>query len=183
MTADARLAASKVPGQQFVTPGLARRMICFVYEGVLLFGVLMAAGLLYASVTGQRNAMIGRHGLQAFLFVVLGLYFAWFWSHGGQTVAMKTWHIRLQCKDGTAVSPQRACARYVLSWAWFAPALALLWMTPADGLWPTLAIIVAGVLVYAALAWSNPDRQFWHDIACATRLVSAGPPKRQAVHG
>ena len=35
------------------------------------------------------------HGLQLFVFLVLGLYFSWFWSHGGQTVAMKTWHIRL----------------------------------------------------------------------------------------
>ena len=43
------------------------------------------------------------HGLQAFLFLVLGLYFAWFWSHGGQTVAMKTWHIRLLTHDGRPV--------------------------------------------------------------------------------
>jgi len=86
------------------TPGLARRMACFVYEGVLLFGVLMTAGLMYAGLTEQRNAMLGRHGLQAFLVSVLGVYFIWFWSHGGQTVAMKAWRIRLLRADGAPVA-------------------------------------------------------------------------------
>ena len=76
-------------------PGLARRIACFVYEGVLLFGVLMIAGYLYSTLTQQRHALSGLHGLQAFLFLVLGIYFVWFWSRGGQTVAMRTWHIRL----------------------------------------------------------------------------------------
>ena len=70
-------------------------MACFLYEGVLLFGVVMIAGYLFSSLTQQRNALVGRHGLQAFLFIVLGIYFVWFWSHGGQTVAMRAWHIRL----------------------------------------------------------------------------------------
>ena len=76
-------------------PGLRRRMAAFVYEGVLLFGVLMIAGLAYGLATQQRHALVGQHGLQLFLFVVLGLYLSWFWCHGGQTVAMKTWHVRL----------------------------------------------------------------------------------------
>ena len=50
----------------------------------------------------------GRHVLQAFLFVVLGIYFIWFWSHGGQTLAMKTWHIRLVDRDGGAAHARRA---------------------------------------------------------------------------
>ena len=60
----------------------------------------MMAGYLYGSLTQQRNALAGRHGLQAFLFLALAVYFVWFWSHGGQTVAMKTWHIRLVHADG-----------------------------------------------------------------------------------
>ncbi len=146
-------------------------MSCFVYEGVLLFGVLMAAGLLYAIVTGQRNAMVGRHGLQAFLFVVLGVYFSWFWTHGGQTLAMKTWRIRLVRADGALLSLPRAWLRYLLGWLWFAPALVWLWLEGATGLTPSLATLAAGVLIYAALAWMLPGRQFWHDVVCGTRLV------------
>ena len=76
-------------------PGVGRRLASFLYEGVLLFGVVMIAGYLYSSLTQQRHALQGTLGLQLFLFVVLGIYFVWFWSHGGQTVAMKTWHIRV----------------------------------------------------------------------------------------
>ena len=67
-------------------PSMSRRLAAFVYEGVLLFGVTMAAGYVYATLTQQRHALAGKAGLQAFLFVVLGIYFSWFWSRGGQTV-------------------------------------------------------------------------------------------------
>ena len=104
-------------------------MACFVYEGVLLFGVVMIAGYLFSSLTQQRHALTGRHGLQAFLFVILGIYFAWFWSHGGQTVAMKAWHIRLVDRDGKPVGERRALVRYLLSWLWFVPALLALMLS------------------------------------------------------
>ncbi len=146
-------------------------MACFVYEGVLLFGVLMTAGLLYAGITEQRNAMFGRHGLQAVLFVVIGLYFSWFWSHGGQTVAMKAWRVRLVCADGSPVSLGRAMARYLTSWLWFVPALLSLQLTEGAGTGMIFAILGVGVITYAGLALLHPDRQFWHDAVCGTRLT------------
>jgi uncharacterized RDD family membrane protein YckC len=135
----------------------------------------MAAGLLYAGLTGQRDAMVGRHGLQAFLFVVLGLYFTWFWSRGGQTVAMKTWRIRLLQVNGAPVPPRRALLRYLLSWLWFAPALLALWLGGATATGPILGTLCTGVLVYAGLIRFHPDRQFWHDVVCQTRLVQLPP--------
>ncbi|NBY27226.1 MAG: RDD family protein, partial [Betaproteobacteria bacterium] len=76
------------------TPSLWRRMACWAYEGMLLFGVLFIAGYLFGTLTQTRNAMDNRHGLQAFLFLIFGIYFVWLWSKG-QTLAMKTWNIRL----------------------------------------------------------------------------------------
>lgn len=163
-----------------VTPGLARRLACFVYEGVLLFGVVMVAGLLYGIVTQQRHALVGAPGLRIFLFVVIGAYFVFFWSRSGQTLAMQTWHIRLVTRDGRPVSRLRALARYLLAWLWFVPALAALGLAGLQGSAPALAAIVAGVLAYAGLAWLHPDRQYWHDAACGTRLVSWTPPPRHA---
>jgi uncharacterized RDD family membrane protein YckC len=147
-------------------------MASFVYEGVLLFGVLMIAGYLFSSLTQQRHALVGRHGLQAFLFVVLGVYFVWFWSHGGQTVAMKAWHIRLVTREGKPVSQARALARYVLCWLWFLPALLALYVSGLDGGSATFSLLSTGVIAYAALSRLHPDRQFWHDALCGTRLVS-----------
>ena len=156
-------------------PPLARRLASFVYEGVLLFGVLMIAGYLYSSLTQQRHALQGTAGLQAFLFLVLGIYFGWFWSHGGQTVAMKAWRIRLVAADGGPVSQPRAMARYLLGWLWFLPALASIRLAGLAGGGPVAAALLAGVVVYAGLVYLRPDRQFWHDVVCGTRLVGVPP--------
>ena len=91
-----------------LTPSLLRRLACFIYEGVLLFGVLMISGYLYASLTQQRHALEGRGGLMFFLFFVLGIYFVGFWTHGGQTVAMKAWHIRLVSTNGEPITLKKA---------------------------------------------------------------------------
>lgn len=153
-------------------------MACFVYEGVLLFGVVMIAGLFYGIVTRQTHALIGTAGLRAFMFAVLAVYFVYFWTRTGQTLAMQTWHIRLVTRDGQPVRPIRALCRYVLAWLWFVPALAAVWFSGLKGGWPVTAALVAGVLAYAAASWLHPQRQFWHDAVCGTRLISWKPPAR-----
>jgi uncharacterized RDD family membrane protein YckC len=168
-----------VPGA-LPTPGLLRRLACMLYEGVLLFGVVFFAGLIFGVGTGQRNAMIGQHALQAFLFVVLAIYFVGFWSSTGQTLPMQTWHIRLLTKDGARVSRTRAFARYLLAYLWFVPALLTVWLSGLAGrAGPLTAALCVGVVAYAALALLHPQRQFWHDAVCGTRLVT-WLPKRAA---
>lgn len=157
-------------------PGVGRRLACFTYEGVLLFGVLMVAGWLYSSLTQQRDAMVGRHGLQAFVFLALGIYFVWFWSHGGQTVAMKTWRIRLVTRDGGPVSQARALARYLLSWVWFVPALVGLGWAGTNDLASIFGALAAGIAAYAALSRLHPCGQFWHDAVCGTGLIAVDRP-------
>ena len=159
-------------------PSLQRRLLCLAYEGVLLFGVVMLAGLVYGLVTQQKHALAGSAGLKAFLFVVLGLYFTYFWSRSGQTLAMLTWHIKLVGPHATPVSPARAAARYLLCWLWFLPALAGVHFSGLQGAGPTLAVVAAGVLAYAALARMRPDQQFWHDAVCQTRLIACPAPHR-----
>ena len=161
-----------------MAPELRRRLAAFVYEGVLLFGVLMISGYLYSSLSQQRNALHGRHGLQAFLFIVLGIYFVWFWSHGGQTVAMKTWHIRLVAADGRPVREWRAMVRYLLSWLWFLPALAIAHAAGLRGLGPLFGAMAAGVFGFALLSLVLPQRQYPHDLLCGTRLVTHRPARR-----
>lgn len=152
-------------------PALRRRLAAFIYEGLLLFGVLMAAGLVYGVVTDQRHALKGSLGLQAFLFFVLGLYFVGFWVRQGQTLAMRTWRMQLVGLDGGRVRWQRAACRYVLAWLWFLPALAAVSLAGLKGAWPALGAISVGVLTYAMLAFLHPQRQFLHDVLCGTRLV------------
>jgi len=153
-------------------------LAAFLYEGVLLFGVLMIAGIAYSASTGLRDPDAqGTVGLRIFLFLVLGLYFGWFWSHGGQTVAMKAWHIRLTDAHGGPVAMPRALVRYVLSWLWFAPALLTAHLSGLKSGGSLCGIVVSGVLAYAALSRFSSERQFWHDMVCGTRLVDARPAK------
>lgn len=151
-------------------PRLSRRMACWLYEGLLMFGVVFIAGYLFGTLSQTRNAMDNRHALQAFLFVVFGIYFVWFWAKG-QTLAMKTWEIRVVDRAGQPLTQARALRRYVLSWLWFLPALAA--VSPYQLSAPeSLVIILGWVLVWAILSRFHPQRQFLHDALAGTRLIS-----------
>ncbi len=167
------------PAAELPAPALSRRMAAFVYEGILLFGVLMLAGGLYSVPTQQRHALHGTTGLQVVVFLVVGLYFSWFWSHGGQTVAMKAWRVKLVDAKGRPITAARAVLRYALCWLWFAPAwLAAYLAGLKDG--SMFGVMFAGVVAYAAISRLSPQRQFWHDIVCGTRLVDVRPSKTTA---
>ena len=169
-------------GSPASTPPLSRRLSAFLYEGVLLFGVLMISGLIYAGLTQMKHALQGTLGFQVFLFLVLGLYFVWFWTHGGQTVAMKAWHIRLVDAEGRAVTWQRASWRYLLSWLWFVPALVSMRSLGFHSGAAFFGALFAGVVTYALLTRLHPQRQFWHDAVCGTRLVTWRHPPRQRLN-
>jgi uncharacterized RDD family membrane protein YckC len=151
-------------------------MACWLYEGLLMFGVVFIAGYLFGTLSQTRNALDNRHALQAFLFVVFGIYFGWFWSRG-QTLAMKTWHIRIVDVQGMPISQARALLRYLLSWIWFLPALAIIApLQLAAG--ESLVLILGWVAVWAVLSRFHPRQQFWHDAWAGTQLISSLPMSR-----
>ena len=145
-------------------------MACWVYEGLLMFGVVFLAGYLFGTLSQTRNAMDNRHALQAFLFITFGIYFVWFWAKG-QTLAMKTWDIRVVDTDGNSITQQRALLRYALSWMWFLPPLVLSWALGLPG--KEGAVLALGwVAIWALMARFHPQKQFWHDAWAGTRLVA-----------
>lgn len=152
-------------------------MACWMYEGMLMFGVVFIAGYLFSTLSQTRNAMDNRHALQAFVFVIFGIYFVWFWAKG-QTLAMKTWHIRVVDVDGAPISQQRALLRYLLCWLWFLPPLLLTWLQGLPGL--EGAVLTLGwVAIWAILARFHPQRQFWHDAWAGTRLITSVTPAKE----
>lgn len=149
-------------------------MACWLYEGMLMFGVVFIAGYLFSTLTQTRHALDNRHLQQGFLFVVAGIYFTWFWAKG-QTLAMKTWHIRALDRQGRALTQAHALLRYALSWLWFLPPLAVGGALALPG--GELAVLVMGwVAVWAVLSRFHPQRQFLHDALAGTRLVHDKPP-------
>lgn len=158
-------------------PGLARRFAAFLYEGVLLFGVLFFTGFLYSVLTRQQHAMQGRVGMGVFLFAVLGLYFVGFWTRSGQTLAMKTWHLRVVDAAGQPLGWGRALLRYAFSWLWFLPALVSVWALGLHGGGAIIGSLIAGVAAYVLIARLHPQRQFLHDALSGSRVITQLPQR------
>ncbi len=157
--------------------GLARRLAAFIYEGVLLFGVVFFAGFLYSVLTRQQHALEGRAGMSIVLFIVLGLYFVGSWTRSGQTLAMKTWHLRVVDAAGRPLGWGRALLRYLLSWLWFLPALVSVWALGLHGGGAIIGSLIAGVAAYLLVARLHPQRQLLHDAICGSRVITQLPPR------
>ena len=160
-------------------PSLSRRMACFVYEGLILFGIGLipgAIGALFVALTGHQHPLQSDTALRVITFTIYAVYFTWFWSVRGQTLPMQTWHIRVVTAQGLPLTQPRALMRFIASCAWFAPA-AVLASVNGWTRWQGLGAIAVGVVAYALLTLLHPQRQFWHDALCGTRLIDARPVK------
>ena len=174
-TAAAGSMPASAPGARPVAAPLVRRMAAFMYEGVLLFGVTFATGLVFAVAAHQDNGLKLRTALIAVEFLVVGFYFVGLWLRSGQTLAMKTWHLRLLTDAGLPLSPRRALARYLASYVWFLPPLALAAALHLPSAWAICGLVVGWIVAYALSSLLNPRRQFWHDWLCDTAVVTALP--------
>lgn len=161
------------------SPTLKCRLASMLYESMLLFGVIFVTGFLFSWLFGQKHALYLRHFMQGWLLFVLCAYFIWFWTHGGQTLAMKTWHVRLVAADGGPVRFGRALYRFLLSWLWILPGLALAWLSGAQA-WAMVAIPALNVVLWALATRLDPQRQFLHDRIAGTRLVKMEDETRKA---
>ena len=121
-----------------------------VYESLLLAGIAFFAGLIFLGVTGTSPGEWMRHAFQVYLFLVIGLYFVGCWRRGGQTLAMKTWKLRLAGAGGARITLRQALVRYVCAW-------------------PCLLLGGIGIL-YAPF---DRERRFLHDRLAGTSIVYA----------
>ncbi len=142
------------------------------YEGVLLFAVAFVATWLFQFAAG--GAIVEgwqRTALQAYLAAVFAAYFLWCWLRGGQTLAMKTWGIRLVAPGRSRIPAKIALARLAYAGFFigaFGAALVGAFVHHNPGLaFATLAVSGIG------LGWAlfDRDRQFLHDRLAGTRLV------------
>jgi uncharacterized RDD family membrane protein YckC len=143
--------------------------------------ILLIASFPFTGAATGRLAGASRHLFQAYLLLVLGLYFVWCWRRGGQTLPMKAWKLRVVDRRGAALTTARAVRRYLLAALALgssAVAAVVLVRYPRE-----LAAWLATVPGLATVLWSlvDRDRQFLHDRLAGTRIVriepvSAAPP-------
>src|SRR5512135_137572 len=116
------------------------RLASMLYESLLLGSVLFVAGYLFVAVFhGIQSTPAFNPLFRVYLLAIIATYFLWFWLHGGQTLAMKTWRLRVVGKDGALLTPKQALLRF--------------------------AFALVGVVLGFGVLWAlfDRDRQFWHD--------------------
>jgi len=124
-------------------------MASLLYELLLIFALLMVASFAYIPIFGNADAPFRKAVFQLFLLLVIMIYFLAFWTRSGQTLAMKTWRIKLTDLDGSIIDLPRGILRFTLA---------------------SLGLFGFGVGFLWALF--DPQRQFLHDRLAKTRLVS-----------
>ncbi len=127
---------------------LWRRLAAITYDFFLLFAVLFFASL---PVIIPFRITIGDTWYPlyiAYIYSVSFVFFGWFWTHGGQTLGMKTWRIRIETREGGPITWLQALQRFVVA-------------------------LLSTVLLGAGFIWClfNRESLSWHDLASKTRLV------------
>ena len=130
--------------------GLWRRFSAMVYDGFLLTALVFVGSWLFLKLFGDATQGPLRHLYQLFLLGLCACYLVYCWSHDGQTLAMKTWGLRVVRDDSSPLTLGSALLRFGL-------ALGSLALAGAGFLW----------------ALVDRDRQFLHDRLGRTRIVRA----------
>ena len=86
-----------------------------IYELLLLIALWMLCTWIFVSLLGDATHGYKRYFLQLFLWLVTGAYFVWCWHKSGQTLATKTWKIKLVNKQNMTLTIKQCCIRYALA--------------------------------------------------------------------
>lgn len=131
------------------TPALGRRLLCLIYEALLLTAVILMAGGMATALAQTAGVTQPRTLTRIIVAIVCAGYYAIQWQRRGQTLPMKTWRISLQSASGGRISPRQTLLRMTLA---------------------TIGYLTMGITILWALV--DRDRQFLHDRLSGTRLVS-----------
>ena len=135
------------------TPSLGRRLLCLVYEALLLTAVILVASGLATALAQTAGIAQPRTLTRIIVVIACAGYYAVQWQRRGQTLPMKTWRIRLETTAGGRITPLQALMR----------------MSLATIGYPAMGITILWSLI-------DRDRQFLHDRLSGTRLVTVAPP-------
>ena len=159
---------------------IARRIWSSLYELALLFGINFVTALVVQILLTLINARLPNWAHSLIFFGVMGLYFSYCWTHGGQTLAQRTWRLKVTQTNGNAVGYRQAWLRYTLAYLGILPAFLITWTQIHNHLQTlgasaiyTLAIGLA-LLNWLALlgtALAHPQKIALHERLSDTRTI------------
>jgi uncharacterized RDD family membrane protein YckC len=119
------------PGQSLPSaPGFLRRLAALIYDLFLLIALLfLATTLLLPLTTGEAISAQQLLIYRIYLAVISFIFYGWFWTHGGQTLGLRAWKIKVLTLDQKPINWYQALLRFVtaiVSWGFFG--LGFLWI-------------------------------------------------------
>jgi uncharacterized RDD family membrane protein YckC len=145
----------KKPGQPAdnAAPGFLRRIAAVFYDIFLLLAVLFVATAIALPLNAGKAFAYGQFFYPLYLFIVSFLFYGWFWTHGGQTLGLRSWKIKLISTTGKQITWQQAALRYLCALlSWLCLGMGFVW-----------------ILI-------DKDHRAWHDILSKSRLVMTEKP-------
>lgn len=110
-------------------PGFWRILLAIVYDFFLLVAVLFLATALLLPFNAGKAFTADQLFYPAYLLAVSFVFYGWFWTHGGQTLGLRAWNIRLLTLNQQPITWKQAFLRFsaaLLSWSVFG--LGFLWI-------------------------------------------------------
>jgi uncharacterized RDD family membrane protein YckC len=105
--------------------GILRRLGAFFYDFLLILAIWFVGSLPVVIINNGEPVAPGNPLYIGYLLLLCFLFYGWFWTHGGQTLGMRAWKIRLENLDGSNITWWQALHRFSL--ALFTIGLGILW--------------------------------------------------------
>jgi len=138
---------------EYPSAGLIPRIAAMGYDLLILLALWMIIGAIHMVIRGETGANTPGT-LQFTLFPALlsgtFLFYFWFWTHGGQTLGMRAWRLKVVHAelDGRPITLSQCIIRFLVG---------------------ICSLLVGGLGYFWVLL--NSDRDTWHDLASHTRTL------------
>lgn len=136
--------------------GLLRRLMAVFYDIFLLIAIIFVATIIANALNRGEAINPDNPYYPFFTFCLLAIsffYYVWFWTHGGQTLGMQTWKMKLISGNNQNISWRQAIIRALValvSWGFFG--LGFFW------------------------SLFNSNKHTWHDMASKSELIDLRGP-------
>ena len=110
-------------------PGLLRHLAVIIYDFLLLVALLFLATALLLPFNGGKAFSHQQVFYFLYLLAVSFFFYGWFWTHGGQTLGLRAWKVKLLTDNFERVTWRQALVRFVVSLlSWGVLGLGFLWV-------------------------------------------------------
>lgn len=127
--------------------GIVRRLLVMIYDTVIVVGLLLIAAAVASPFDHGNQQALRDPVFTLYLVAVWFAYLAWCWQHGGMTLGMRAWGVRLCATGLRDVTVLTSVLRFGVS-------------------------LLSAACLGLGFAWSLLDdqRRCWHDRASGTGL-------------